>query len=88
MRDVKLFEIERRQARTDAADLLAELFRSLGCARLERERTQTLLHLALEVARALDLLRDARELQLRSVAATLEPAQARRFLDERTPLRR
>ena len=84
----QLFEIERGQAGTEAAELLAELLRALGGARLERERTQPLLHLALEIARALDLLRDARELQLRAVAAALEPSQACRLLDEGAPLAR
>ena len=84
----QLLEIECGQAGTQAAELLAELLRALGGARLERERTQPLLHLSLEVARTLHLLRDARELQLRAVAAALEPSQAGRFLDEGAPLAR
>ena len=45
-----------------------------------------LLDLTLEVAGALHLLRDARELQLGAVTATLETSQARSLLDERPPL--
>src|SRR5262249_10501939 len=52
------------------------------------ERPQPLAHLGLEVARPLDLGRDARELQLSAMAAQLEPAEARGLLDERAALGR
>ena len=42
----------------------------------------------LEIARALDLRRDARELQLGAVAAALEPSKPGRLLHERAPLGR
>ena len=50
-------------------DLAAQLLGPLGRGRLERERAQPLAHLVLEVARPLDLRRDAGELQLGAVAA-------------------
>ena len=46
------------------------------------------MHLVLEVARALDLDGDARELQLGPVPAALEAPEAGRLLDELAPLRR
>src|SRR5205085_1784524 len=55
---------------------------------LERERAQALAHLRLEIARALDLRRDAGELQLGAVAAELEPPEPGSLFDERAPLRR
>ena len=82
----QVLEIECGQAGTQAAEFLAELLRALGGARLERERTEALLHLSLEIASALHLLRDARELQLGAVAAALEPSQSGGFLDEGAPL--
>ena len=66
----------------------AELLRPLGRGRLQRERPQALAHLVLEVARALDLDRDARELQLGAVAARLEAPEPGRLLDQRAPLLR
>ena len=51
-------EVERRDRGLEPADLDAELLGALGGGRLQRERAQPLLHLVLEVARALDL--DAR----------------------------
>ncbi len=74
-------EIELRDAGTQAGDLVPELLGALGRGRLERERAQALAHLLLEVARALDLDRDARELQLGPVAAPLEAAEAGGLLD-------
>ena len=61
----QLRQVERREPGTDAADLHAELLGALGGARLRRERPQPLLDLTLEIAGALHLLRDSRELQLR-----------------------
>ena len=83
-----LRQIERCEPGADAADLDAQLLGALGGARLERERPQPLLDLALEVAGALHLQRDARELQLGTMTTALEPSQPGRLLDERTPLAR
>ena len=69
-------------------DLDAELLGALGRGRLQRERTEALAHLVLEVARALDLSRDAGELELGAVAAALETAEPRGLLDELAPLGR
>ena len=62
-------EIELGDARPQRRDLAAELLGALGRGRLQRERPQPLLHLGLDVARALDLDRDARELELGAVLA-------------------
>src|SRR5207244_4008976 len=69
-------------------DLARELLGALRRARLERERAQAFAHFVLEVARALDLRRDASKLQLGSVAAQLEAAETRGGLDEFAPLGR
>ena len=50
-------EVERRDRGLQRGDLDAELLRPLGRRRLQRQRPQTLLHLVLEVACALDLQR-------------------------------
>ena len=70
------------------AQLDAELLGALGSRGLERERPEPLAHFLLDVARALDLRRDARELQLRAVPARLELAEPRRLLQEHAPLGR
>src|SRR5205823_9357460 len=75
-------EIERGDRGLQALHLFAELLRALGGRGLERERPQPLAHLGLEVARALDLRRDAGELELGAVAAELEASEAGGFLDE------
>ena len=75
-----------RCRRAAAAISTRELLCALGGRRLERERPQPLSHLRLEVARALDLDRDARELQLGPVAASLEASEPGRLLDERAAL--
>src|SRR6185437_12097838 len=49
---------------------------------------QPLLDLFLEIARAVDLDRDARELQLGAMATRLEAAEAGGLLDQRTALLR
>src|SRR5581483_12121812 len=82
----ELGEVDRRDSRAQTGDLPAELLGPFGGRRLQRERPQPLRDLRLEVARPLDLLRDARELQLRAMTAPLEPAQPRGVLDERAPL--
>ena len=69
-------------------DLDRELLGALGRGRLERQRAQALAHLGLDVARALDLDRDARELELGAMLASLELAQTGRLLDERPPILR
>ena len=81
-------EVELRDARAQAADLDRELLRPLGRRRLERERPEPLLDLRLDVAGALDLERDSRELQLGAMAASLEAAEPGRLLDQSPPLGR
>ena len=61
-----------------------ELLRALRRRRLERERPEALAHLLLDVARALDLRRDARELQLGAMPAALELPEPGCLLDERS----
>src|SRR5262249_61695362 len=68
--------------------LAAQLLRTLGRTRLQRERTPPLLHLGLDVPCPLDLDRDAGELQLGPVASALEAADAGRLLDHGAPLGR
>src|SRR5262249_1873494 len=79
-------EIELGDARLDPGDLTAELFGPLRRGRLQRERSQALARLGLDVAGALHLAGDARELELRAVAAALEPSEPGRLLHERAPL--
>ena len=79
-------KIELRDPCTQASELADQLLGALGGGCLERERTQPLAHLLLDVARALGLRRDARELQLRPVAPRLELAEPRRLLQQHAPL--
>ena len=79
-------EVELGQTRPQAGDLAAQLLGALGRGRLQRERPQSRLHLGLEVAGALDLDPDSRELQLGPVPTALELAETGRVLDQRTPL--
>ena len=65
-----------------------ELLGALGRGRLQRERTQALAHLVLEVAGPVDLNGDARELQLGAMLAALEAPEAGRLLDQLAPLGR
>ena len=81
-------EVELRDARAQARELAGQLLRALGGGRLQRERPQPLAHLLFDIARALDLRRDARELQLRAVPARLELAEPRGLLQQRAALRR
>ena len=75
------------RARNEAM-LAAQLLGALGRGRLQRERAETLLHLRLDVACALDLDRDARELQLGAMLAPLEPPEPRRLLEQLAPFLR
>ena len=84
--DVERGEVELGDAGVERGDLAAELLGPLGRCRLQRERPEPLPHLGLDVARALDLDRDARELQLGAMAARLETTEPGRLLDERAPL--
>src|SRR5581483_5574599 len=81
-------EIELCDTRAQLGELAPKLLRALGRRRLQRERAQPLAHLGLEVARALDLDGDARELELGAVLARLEAAEAGSLLDEGAPLLR
>ncbi len=56
---VERLEIELGDACPQLRELAAQLLRALGGGRLQRKRTQPLLHLVFEVARALDLHADA-----------------------------
>ena len=82
----ELGQVDGRYPRAQAGDLPPELLRTLGRGRLQGQGPQALRHLGLEVARALDLLPDARELQLRAMAPALEAAEPCRVLDEGTAL--
>ena len=79
-------QVESCECRLERGDLSSELLRPLRCARLERERSEPLLHLCLDVPRPRDVLPDPRELQLRAVAAPLELPETCRLLHERSPL--
>ena len=79
-------ELGRGDAGAEAIELDAELLRPLGGGRLQRQGAQALAHLVLEIAGALGLDLDARELELRSVAAPLELPEAGGLLDERASL--
>ena len=81
----KRIEVELRDARAERRDLADELLRALGCRRLQRERSQPLLDLSLDVACAFRLDRDALQLQLRAVALALEAPEPRGLLDHLAP---
>jgi len=81
-------EVELCDARAQLRELAAQLLGALGRRRLEREGTQPLLDLVLEVARAIDLRGDPRELQLGAMPARLEAAEPGGLLDEGAPLLR
>ena len=78
----KAGEIELGHAGTERRDLSAELLCALGCGGLQRERPEPLLHLGLDVAGALDLDRDARELELGAVLAALEASEPGGLLEQ------
>jgi len=73
-------KVKRRDRCLQPSDLDAELLGALGSSRLQREGAQALLHLVLEIARALDLDPDPRELQLGAMTAALEAAETGRLL--------
>ena len=79
-------QVECRERRLDPRDLVAEPRGPLGGGRLQRQRSESLAHLLLEIPGALDLDRDAGELQLGAMAAQLEPPEPGRLLDEGPPL--
>ena len=78
-------KVERCDRCLQPGNLEPELLGALGGGGLERERPQPLAHLVLEVARALDLNGNARQLQLRTVATALEAAEPGRLLDQLAP---
>src|SRR5439155_5703988 len=79
---LEVLQIELGDAGAKRRDFLEQLLGTLGGRCLQRERPQTFLHLGLDVARPLDLDADARELQLGSVLALLEPPETGRFLEQ------
>ena len=79
-------EVDSRDPRPKRHDLPREPLRPLRGGRLQRERPEALAHLLLDVARALHLRRDPRELELGAVASPLELAEARSLLDESAPV--
>ena len=83
-----LGQIELRDAGAQTRDLPPELLGALRGRGLERERPQALAHLLLDVAGALDLERDARELQLGAMPSALELPEPCRLLDERATILR
>ena len=81
-------EVELGDPRTQTRDLVRELLGPLGRGRLQRERTQPLAHLGLDVAGALDLDSDPVQLQLGAMLPPLELAETGRLLDQLAPLLR
>ena len=81
-------EIECRDRCLKPRDLRKQLLRPLGGRRLQGKWAQPLLHLVLQIARALDLDAHAGELQLRAMATTLETPETGGFLDQLPPLGR
>ena len=84
----ELRQVERRDRGLQARDLDAELGCALGRGGLQGKRAEALAHLVLEIAGALDLHTDPRELQLRSMPAALEAAEPGRLLDQLSALLR
>src|SRR4051794_5706749 len=79
---------KRVDSKAQELDVAAELLGALGGTGLQGERPKPFLDLRLDVAGALDLDCDSRQLQLGAVAAALELADAGSLLDHRAPLRR
>jgi len=69
-------------------DLVRELLRPRRGGRLKREGPDPLSHLVLEVSGAVDLVRDANELELGAVALPLEAPKAGCLLDKRPAIGR
>ncbi len=78
----QLLQVQLRDAGAERRDLPPQLLGPLGGGCLQRKRPQPLLHFRFDVARALDLNCDARELQLGSVLALLEAAESRGFFEQ------
>ena len=81
-------EVELRDPRPQRSDLDRELLGALGGRRLKSQRPQPLADLLLDILRALDLRRDAGELELGAVPTTLELAEPGGLLDEMAPVLR
>ena len=79
-------EVDPREPSMQRDDLARELLGTLGGGRLQRQRTEPLADLVLDVARPLDLRRDPCELQLGAVPASLELPETCGLLDERPPV--
>ena len=85
---IGVLQVELGDARAERRDLHRELLGALGGGRLQRQRTQALPYLLLDVPRPLDLHRHAGELQLCAMPATLELAETGGLLDERAAILR
>ena len=79
-------EVDPRDPSMQRDDLACELLGTLRGGRLQRQRTEPLADLVLDVPRPLDLRRDPCELQLGAVPATLELPETCGLLDERPPV--
>ena len=79
-------QVELCDARPQRRELAEELLSPLGGGGLERQGAQPLLDLSLDVTRALDLDRNARELELGSMLAAFEAAEPGGFLQQLAPL--
>ena len=79
-------EVELRDPRPQCRNLDRELLGALGRRGLQCEWAQPLANLVLDVARPLDLRRNAGELQLRAMLAPLELAEPCCLLDEMAPV--
>ncbi len=79
-------QVDGGDRRLQPRDLDEELLRALRGGRLQRERTEPLPHLLLEVAGTLDLDGDPGELELGTVPPALEAAEPGRLLDQLPPL--
>jgi hypothetical protein len=85
---LELGEVELGNPRAQRCNLSTQLLGALRRGRLQRQGPQPLLHLGLDVQRALDLDPDARELQLGAMLAPLEAAETGGFLEQLTALLR
>src|SRR5262249_60116253 len=71
----ELGEVDSGDPCAQAGDLPSQLLGALRRGRLQRERPEPLRHLSLQVARALDLLRDPRQLELGAMPPALEATE-------------